>query len=266
MIPIITLNPSTPAKAIRRAVQSALEPTKAIIVRGYFSETEVKQGLLGLRENFDPKRDSATVGETPDMVMRNFQKMNIGGIFNTKIYRPRFLRAIYNPVWEEDVYRLRGLFRKFAVLRNHILEYEPDYAVDRIEDDGSWTASRLQHYPTGGGFLVEHVDSVLASVHDWAGYKQFLQFLLPLTIKGEDFARGGGYVYVDGSKIVIDDMMQPGDVAVYSGLIRHGVDEIDPHLPLRLDINSGRVVAFANLYKDFRKNTAMNRRYQEIPA
>jgi len=266
MLPIVKIQHGMSAEAIRAAIQPALEQTNAIIVRGYFSGNEITQGLLGLRETFDPNRDSATVGETPDMVMKNFQKMNIGGIFNTKIYRPRFLRAIYNPIWEEDIYHLRHIFKKFAGLRNDILDYEKNYAIDEVADDGSWTASRLQHYPTGGGFLVEHVDSVLSSVHDWAGYKQFLQFLLPLTRKGTDFTRGGGYVYVNDSKILIDDLMEPGDVAIYSGLIRHGVDEIDPHRPLQLNIDSGRVVAFANLYKDFRKNSAMSQRYKEIPA
>lgn len=264
MIPIVKLHPSMSKNVILNAVQSALEPNNVIIIRGYFSANEVFSGLLNLRKGFDPDKDSATIGETPDMVMRNYQKMNIGGIFNTKIYRPRFLRAIYNPIWDEDIYGLRSLFRKFAGLRNAILDYEIDYAIDTIEKDGSWTASRLQHYPTGGGFLVEHVDSVLSSVHDWSGYKQFLQFLLPLSEKGTDFTRGGGYVYVKGNKVIIDDLMERGDVAVYSGLIRHGVDEIDPQRPLRLDINSGRVVAFANLYKDFSKDGAMNHRYKEI--
>lgn len=265
MLPVLNLTPEMAADDIRLAVQQALDKTNAIIVRGYFSETEIKAGLAGLRANFDIRNDAATIGESPEMVMRNFQKLNIGGIFNTKIYRPRFLRAIYNPIWAEDIYSLHTVFRKFAKLRNAILDYPCDFAIDNIAEDGSWTASRLQHYPTGGGFLVEHVDSVLASVHDWAGYKQFLQFLLPLTQKGVDFARGGGYVVVDGTKIVIDDFMQPGDVAMYSGLIQHGVDEIDPHRPLELGVDSGRVVAFANLYKDFRKDVAMNQRYREIP-
>ncbi len=266
MLPVISVSPSMGAAELRDAIQAGLAPKKAAIVRGYFSEAEVENGLQGLRRSFDASRDQATIGETPDQVMTNFQKMNIGGIFNTRIYRPRFLRAIYNPIWEEDIYGLRGLFCKFAGLRNAILDYAPGYAIEAIEEDGSWTASRLQHYPTGGGFLVEHVDSVLASVHDWAGYKQFLQFLLPLSRKGRDFTRGGGYVCIDGEKIIIDDLMQPGDLAIYSGLIAHGVDEIDPHKPLQLGVDSGRVVAFANLYKDFRKNAAMDRRYREIPA
>ncbi len=264
MIPIVKIDCSASPVAIRRAVQSALEPSKAVIVRGYFSEAEINTALSSLRKNFSDDYDAATVGETPDMVMKNFRKINVGGIFNTKIYRPRLLRAIYNPIWEPDIYKLRRIFRKFAGLRNHILDYDPDYAIDKIERDGSWTASRLQHYPTGGGFLVDHVDSVLSSVHDWSGYKQFLQFLLPLTKKGIDFSRGGGYVYVEEAKIVIDDLMEPGDVAVYSGLIRHGVDEIDPHLPLRLDIDSGRVVAFVSLYKDLRENTGLAARYRKI--
>lgn len=266
MLPIIEINPEMSEAAIRHKTQTALQGASAIIVRGYFSDTEINQGLLNLRENFDRTGDAATVGVTPDMVMKNFQKMSVGGIWNTKIYRPRFMRSIYNPIWEDDIYQLRALFKKFASLRNCILDYKSNYAIDTVEEDGSWTASRLQHYPTGGGFLVEHVDSVLSSVHDWSGYKQFLQFLLPLSKKGIDFNRGGGYVYVGESKIMVDDIMELGDVAIYSGLIRHGVDEIDPHLPLNLDIYTGRIVAFASLFKDFRKNSSLNQRYKEIPA
>jgi hypothetical protein len=266
MLPVIKLNSSTPPNEIRDAVQKALELKGAIIIRGYFTEDEINHGLISLRENFNPAGDMATVGVTPDMVMKNFQKMSVGGIWNTKIYRPRFMRSIYNPIWEDDIYKLRGLFKKFAGLRNYILDYKPGYAIEAVEEDGSWTASRLQHYPTGGGFLVEHVDSVLSSVHDWSGHKQFLQFVLPLSAKGTDFSRGGGYVYVGESKINIDDLMEPGDIAVYSGLVRHGVDEIDPHLPLNLNIDTGRIVAFASLFKDFRNNSDLNKRYKEIPA
>lgn len=266
MLPVTTVTPFMSAEALRHAIQSGLQPKNAMIVRGYFSAAEIESGMNGLRRGFNGGRDHATIGENPGLVMTNFQKLNIGGIFNTQIYRPRFLRAIYNPIWEEDIYGLRGMFRKLAGLRNAILEYEPGYAIDAIEEDGSWTAARLQHYPTGGGFLVEHVDSVLASVHDWAGYKQFLQFLLPLSLKGRDFMRGGGYVLIEGEKVVIDDLMLPGDLAIYSGLIAHGVDEIDPHRPLVLGIETGRVVAFASIYKDLRSNAAMDGLYRGIKA
>lgn len=264
MLNLINVSSLISAETIHEKIQAGLQATNVAVVRGVFSKGEVEDGLLGLREGFEIARDCATVGETTDKVMTNFQKMNIGGVFNTQIYRPRFLRAIYNPIWENDIYRLRGIFRKFASIRNIILGYHPSYAIDDIADDGSWTASRLQHYPTGGGFLVEHVDSVLASVHDWAGYKQFLQFMLPLTQKGRDFTRGGGYVCVNGKKVIIDDVTEPGDLVIYSGLIPHGVDEVDPHLPLNLGVDTGRVVAFANLYKDFRQHAYLANRYREI--
>jgi hypothetical protein len=264
MVPIVNIPSNLPWEQLGSVVRRSLENSKAVIVRNVFSKNEILSALESFRENFDQNKDSATIGESPDRVMSNFQKLNVGGLFNTKIYRPRFLRAVYNPIWEPDIYLLRGLFQKFAEFRNHVLGNEPKFAINSISEDGSWTASRLQHYPVGGGFLVKHVDSVLASVHDWAGYKQYLQFLLPLTKKGEDYSRGGGFVYVGGDKVVIDDHMERGDIAIYSGLIEHGVDEIDPHHPLDLGVRRGRIVAFVSLYKDFREASKIEVRYREI--
>jgi hypothetical protein len=52
---------------------------------------------------------------------------------------------------------------------------------------------------------------------------------LILSQKGEHFNDGGAFLSrEDGSKVIIDDFMEQGDVIYFSAEIPHGVDPIDP--------------------------------------
>ena len=134
------------------------------------------------------------------------------------------------PLWAEDRFGAHDMFREFATLRNIIQGYERNFAIEKIEEN-LWTAARLQHYPSGGGFFSEHRDAVLESETSRVGLKTFNQFLLLLTTKGTHFQTGGGFTYDPSGqeKISFEDYFGGGDVVIYSGLNRHGVDDVDPH-------------------------------------
>ena len=230
-------------------VEASLKRDSFACITGLFSPAEIDAARAGLGQGFDAGRDNPSHGEAPGAVMDNFQKVAVGGAMQSWAYRPRFMRVIYNPVWADDIYGMRAIFRRLAQVRNKLQGHAPDYAVDKVED-GLWTAARIQHYPAGGGFLIPHRDTVTPTVTHDAGHTVYHQLLLLITEKGRDFESGGGFVDVRGERIVFEDYLSRGAVVIYDGSTVHGVADIDPHKVPDMTGLSGRLVAFASLYKD----------------
>lgn len=219
------------------------------VVRGLFSKDEMRAAVKTIAAGFDPALDRPGMGEKPVDVMENFQKfiVGVGGQVNYPV--PRCLRVIYNPLWAEDRYGMHEIFRRLARLRNRIQGHALDYAVERIEDS-LWTAARLQHYPTGGGFFAPHRDAISPTNTQEAGLLKFIQILLLVSQRGEDFERGGAYIDKDDKRIDLEAEYGAGDVLIYDGRSMHGVADIDPHKLLDGKTIGGRVVALVTLYTD----------------
>lgn len=230
-------------------------------IRGLFDPEEMQTVCEKIRSAFSADRDNPAIGEPPGAVMRNFQKIAIGGAGNHWDYRPRFMRVIYNPMWEPDIYGMHATFRRLAMVRNRLQNYPLDYAIDRVEDK-LWTAPRIQHYPSGGGNISRHRDVVISTVTEDAGVQRFLQMLLLLTTKGKDFTEGGAFIELDGEIIETEGEFRAGDVLLYDGRTMHGVWDIDPHLKPRLDTLDGRMVAIVSLYKDMSKDVNIYEGYE----
>lgn len=216
-------------------------------VRGLVSEDEAKASRQKFNVRFDPGQDKPGFGESATDIHRNFQKLRVG----VSPYKPensRLVRTFYNPMWDEDIYQLHGAFRKMIHLRNHLLGKPAAFALDNVEV-GLWTASRLQHYPPGGGFMSAHRDELLADAANAVGLG-FLQLILTLSQKGIDYQSGGGFIIRDGKLIDFEDLTRLGDVVLYDGNTLHGVDTIDPHQVLDLNTSSGRLVGLVTLYRD----------------
>ena len=91
------------------------------------------------------------------------------------------------------------------------------------------------YYPPGEGWLKVHADGV-------APDRPLLHHIVPLTIKGTDYAQGG-LVMIDrrGKKVDVDGQMRLGSVLFYDGALQHGVERILPDPDKRL----GRLQMFA---------------------
>ena len=77
----------------------------------------------------------------------------------------------------------------------------------------------------------------------------YIQLVLLLTEKGEDYKIGGAFVErADGSWIDSEENSLSGDVVVYNGSTKHGVADIDPHINFDPKSYLGRVVALATIY------------------
>jgi hypothetical protein len=121
----------------------------------------------------------------------------------------------------------------------------PDFGADPPRD-GYWNACRVHHYPRGGGFMMTHRDTYFPLK---LGDLPFYQVMVPLSVKGRDFAEGGGVVVSHrGERLNVDELGGFGSIVIFDGRLQHGVDDVDPDQVMNFDDPGGRLAAFANLY------------------
>jgi len=220
------------------------------VIRGLVDPQEVALSIAQLKTRFKKEDDHPTLGESPKDVQNNFQKLLIGGKMHSEVYCTRFFRVFYNPLWSEDIYKMHGIFRNLIGVRNALLRRPLDYATDKIESDGLWSACRIHQYPVGGGYFAGHKDVIVIDV---AIEKKmpFFQVILVMTKQGVDFEQGGGYVKVRSGEVLnFEETFEVGDIVIYNETNWHGVEEVDPHRTLNLESVNGRLTAFVSLYKD----------------
>ena len=241
-----------PEDVDREAVYHALSKYSLARITGVVDHDAVVRARGLLAERFRAEDDNASLGEDPQDLKGNYQKLSIGGAQGYGVYRPRCLRTLYNPMWAEDIYGMRESFRTVAQVRNAVYGLDPDFAIDGIERD-MWTASRIHHYPRGGGFLISHRDTVVPVVQKKQGFDSFYQVIMVMSRKGVDFEQGGGFVEIEDERHFFEPYCDYGDIVIYDGRTVHGVDDIDPHRPFRQDSIEGRLAAFVTLYRDMQK-------------
>lgn len=233
-----------PYQELRKAVQEHM----FVRVTGLFPKEEVLGIRRRLREQFDRGADRKHDSKDTKAMLGNLQKLRVGG--DSADNCARFLRMFYNPIFADDIYGMRDIYVRLARFRNLLFELPRDFAVFGFED-GYWTASRINQYPTGGGFMVGHSDRDIYGEHAGeANPREDYHPLLLMTKKGVDFHEGGAYLqYDDGERIYYEDYCDVGDVLVYDGRLHHGVADVDPMKPLDLDTLNGRMAAFVSFYR-----------------
>ena len=232
-------------------IRTNLEKDTYSCVRGLFSPEEIAAAKGRMRGVFDSKNDKKHDPKDADAIRNNFQKLQVGGT-NGVNGCARFLRMFYNPTFCEDIYGMHNIFKRLITFRNHLYSLPPDFTVNGTEN-GMWSASRVNHYPKGGGFMAPHADTGTANIAKSLGLDKYVQLILIMSVKGKDFKEGGAYI-VDMEKreaIFYEDDCQPGDIMIYDGRVIHGVAEIDPMEPLDLNSFDGRHVAMVTLFKHF---------------
>ncbi len=219
------------------------------IIRGLVTPQEMYDAYARISECFDRSKDYPASGQPAELVRTNFQKINLGGESRTANNDDaRFFRAFYNPIWADDIWGLRSAFIRLAQVRNHLAGLPPDFAIERIESNGLWSACRFHQYPLGGGFFRRHTDYVAKDVTAEQA-TDFYQVVLTMSHKGEHFHQGGAFVDVGETRICLDDYAQMGDIIIYDGRTEHGVEDIDPNTLLNMDTINGRLAGFVTLFK-----------------
>jgi hypothetical protein len=141
---------------------------------------------------------------------------------------------------------LRKLFSMMCIARNRLMRVEADFGYDP-QNDRFWNASRIHHYPQGGGFMGEHRDTYFPlALKD----KPFYQVAVLLSRKGVDFSTGGGFVISkqNDRKVDLETEGGFGCAVIFDGKTIHGVDAVDEGLTFDLSSPKGRIAAFANVY------------------
>ncbi len=230
------------------ALRAALREHTVVRIRGLFDPDEIRALKRGIAARFDAGNDRKHDPRDTEIIRTNFQKLQVGcssGLGTRDL--GRVLRMLFNPIFADDVFGMRAHFVHLARFRNLLYGLERDFAVFGT-DDGLWTAARLHQYPRGGGFMSSHQDRFTQIVAIEAGLIYAQPFLL-LTEHGVDFQSGGAFIDRGDERIYYEGGCRVGDVVVYNGQSVHGVADIDPLEPLDMSSFSGRVVAFAALYK-----------------
>jgi hypothetical protein len=228
---------------------AAMERRTFACIRGLVRPEAMEAACQRIVERFDRSLDRPARGHGPEAVRRNFQKVLLGGESRSASNDDaRCFRSVYNPFWEEDVWGLHDGLRQLARARNHLAGLPRDFALERIEANGLWTAARFHQYPKGGGFFRRHTDYVVKEVADEKSTR-FYQVVLTITRKGRHFKEGGAFVDIGERRIVLDDNAEQGDIIVYDGRTMHGVEDIDPTENLDFETINGRIAGFATLYK-----------------
>lgn len=218
------------------------------VIRGLLDAESIREGVAQLKARFRIEDDNGSLDIRPEQIMGNFQKWAAGMMSPKSTSLARLFRCFYNPLWCEDIYLLHQPFTALVELRNYLQGIDLDYAKN-VEENGLYSAVRIQNYPLGGGFMQAHTDYIGVDNLEKTDVKKFVQVLMVMSEKGVDYERGGAFIERDGERIFTEAGCQIGDVVVYDGATIHGVEDIDPHLPLKVNEVNGRVAGFATLYK-----------------
>lgn len=235
----LTLDHKSPLEDMR----SLLDTTGVLRVKGLFARYEVLEARNAVASAFNPANDEKHDERDSEAVRTGIQKLKIGGI-NARTQPTRFMRMLYGHM---------PLFDRLTTFRNRLYGMPDDFA--KGTNGAYWTASRLQQYPSGGGFMSAHRDVETAWVAKQAGLTRYVNPLLLMSQKGVDYEVGGGFIGPEKNRWEYEGECEIGDVMVYGADVLHGVADIDPHKPLDLGFG-GRVVAIATLMKRFTRAEA----------
>ncbi len=183
-----------------------------------------------------------------DLEKKPHRKLAIGSTNGIGDPYAQFLQTTYFSMNDPKYPNLGKIFAELIKLRNEIVGIDLDFG-NNPKRDGFWNACRIHHYPSGGGFMIGHRDTHFPSLLAESGFP-FLQILVMLCNRGEDFNKGGGFVVNrSGEKILYEDQNSLGKIAYFDGSIVHGVDDVDNDKVVDFQSRSGRLAAFVGLYK-----------------
>lgn len=187
---------------------------------------------------------------TPTHLHNNpWRKLAVGSRNGLGEAYAQFLQTVYFHEHYNQFPNLKTLFSKMIQMRNDLLNLPVDFG-SCPERDLFWNACRVHHYPCGGGFMMAHKDTHFPKALEKSGFP-FLQIMVPLSIRGEDFKTGGGFLVPKDSqeKHYFETPESFGDIVLFDGgQITHGVDDVDGEEVIDFQSCTGRFAAFVNVY------------------
>ena len=165
----------------------------------------------------------------------------------------QLLRTTYLPSSIEFLSKSQSnifkLSKYLVVLRNLLSDLPLEFGYFPKKEK-FWNASRIHHYPVGGGFMSRHIDETFPSIMKDAKIP-FLQVSVSLSLRSRDYFQGGGYVIdkQNQTKIYTDRTFEsPSSITIFDGSGVHGVEEVDPSKIFTFEPTKMRAALFASTY------------------
>lgn len=234
---------------IRNEILEQVKSNHFVILRGLIEREEVRSKIDKIW-NFLLTNKHYGSSDVPKEAIRELSsKWSVGGESPIQKDIARFMLTIYAPMNSHDFFGINEWFKTLIMVRD-LCAGRPKPLFDEDLEKPFFNGTRLQVYPSGGGFMSSHLDSTATNTFNASGDGLFLQPLLLITERGIDYERGGAfYENQDSSKVYLEDLAKSGDIVVYDESIKHGVGDVDPQLPLNLESRKGRIVALSTIYK-----------------
>ena len=232
-------------------VKSCCNKFNLAVIKNFISKDEIKYCKKIIKDSFQQANDKIRQDGEYYKVATNFQRLCVGYGTNPssgEIRNSRLFRILFNPTFQEDIYKMHEIFKKLIVLRNLLYDLKENFCLNEPEQ-GVFSCSRIHQFPKGGGFLQMHKDKDGVITSKKSNLKTFLNPLLIFDKKGEDFKTGGGIIRYKDEIIFYEDELDPGDVAIYDGRSEHGVYNIDQEEILDLKSFNGRSSVLVTLFK-----------------
>jgi len=120
--------------------------------------------------------------------------------------------------WNHDPFGLYDLVQPAFLTVARLNGYDPTWLMAQEPKDGVVQRFHMICYPEGSGHISTHLDPVKVTSFTSGIY---------VTQYGRDYIDGGYYIIDgDGCKVVIDPMVQSGDMVVFPAHFAHGVDTV----------------------------------------
>ena len=123
-----------------------------LVVKNFLSPDYISKNLNKMRNKFSPENDCYNTGPLK-IGMPNFQRFDMG---NHPSKNPKCLRAFTLFTWGKDTAFKVGIEKMIRFRDKHFTL--PDYTHNQNEEFEFKDYPRIVQYPSGAGFLNEHVD------------------------------------------------------------------------------------------------------------
>lgn len=248
-MPVHTATDASQLRDEGESIRAAVAKSGFCLVRGLVDPAIARQAVTRVHNAFAEAPIAPSGLGSRESVRRNSAKWSIGGFSPSQSGVSRLMATFYNPMAQPDLFGLREAFRTLIEVRDLVSGLEKSLQDEYLEN-GAFNATRVQMYPSGGGFMSAHSDSTAASILSAQRDGCFLQPVLLISQRGLDYESGGAFVIdKDGQSVDVELGSQSGDIIIYDERTVHGVADVDTHVPPNVALTRGRIVGLASVYQ-----------------
>ena len=132
----------------------------------------------------------------------------------------------YDFSWNQQFGDMTRLTSMLARLRNRIGGLPEQYGFR--EEDDYYGIPLLHHVPVGGGFIGQHFDALKPQ-----------GCVVSLTVD-KTFEEGGLFVVLNGERVLVEPLLEPGDLFIFRPDLYHGIESIDAEKSRDFNCPAGR--------------------------